>query len=126
MYSLQYGCQFFEYGWENVEQSFKYLMWPVQKSCVPICSIFYNFSMLHKLTHITLPHGAITCHFSVSWHITHYNENEFFLMTNSHQISAQIQVFLPFHGIFQVIFKVSSFGASLSGSLFFLFHFIQL
>ncbi len=35
MYSLQYGCQFFKYGWENVDQSFKYLMWPVQKSCVP-------------------------------------------------------------------------------------------
>jgi len=82
--------------------------------------------MLHKLTHITLPHGAITCHFSVSWHITHYNENESFLMANNHQISAQIWVFLPLHGIFQVIFKVSSFGASLNGSLFFLFHYTQL
>jgi hypothetical protein len=35
MYSLQYGCHLFEYTWENVEYSFRYLMWPVQKSCAP-------------------------------------------------------------------------------------------
>jgi hypothetical protein len=35
MYSLQYGCQLFEYTWENVEHDFKYLIWPVQKSRAP-------------------------------------------------------------------------------------------
>jgi hypothetical protein len=51
--------------------------------------------MLHRLTHTTFPRGAITCQFSISWHITHYHENEIFIMANSHQILARIRVFLP-------------------------------
>jgi hypothetical protein len=73
MYLLQYGCKFFEYSWKNVEHSLGHLMWPIQNFVYHICTIFHNFDMLDRLTHITIPHGAITCHFSISWHITHYN-----------------------------------------------------
>jgi hypothetical protein len=55
-----------------------------------LCTIyvphFYNFYMLHRLIHITFPHGAITCHFFISCHITHYNWNDGFLMAKSHKI----------------------------------------